>query len=100
MNYLKTTATLIPLFLLLSSVAGVFIWKVAAQPAVKLEIDSTIKPFKLEIDRLKIRADKQDSSLKEVKFSSKQQLFLLKRIAGKRVVKEMEEETADFNPWN
>lgn len=74
------------------------LWKVYAEPKTQSQIDSTLVPVKIDIKEIQEKAQKQDKKIVHLSFESKQQLFLLKKIAGNKVVSEMEEVTLIFKP--
>ena len=74
------------------------LWKVYAEPRNQTQIDSTLAPVLVNIGKIKDKAKKQDKKIEDLSFESKQQLFLLKTIAGEKAVSKMEEVTEIFKP--
>lgn len=98
-NNAKVVVILAPFFLTLFSLAGAGVWKYKAEPAIQKVIDSTIAPLQNRILKLELNDLKIDTTLRRMRFTDDQQLYLLKRIAGKAAVKSMEEDTEGFRPF-
>ena len=80
-------------------IVGIF-WTVYAEPRNQKQIDSALTPVLVNIGKIKDKSKIQDKKIEDLSFESKQQLFLLKTIAGKEAVIEMEEVTKIFKPDN
>lgn len=74
------------------------LWNTYAQPRVDSSIDKKIKPIKEKVDTLHYMVVQLQKADKEQMFHNQQMIFLLKKVAGKKAVKEMEEETRIFKP--
>lgn len=74
------------------------VWKVYAEPKTQTQIDSTLAPVMIDIKEIRQKAKKQDRKIEHLSYESKQQLFLLKKISGKKVLQEMKEVTEIFKP--
>jgi len=98
-SHFKVITSLTPFFLIVFTFAGAGVWKLKAEPAIQRVIDSTIAPLQGRITKLEQNDLKIDTTLKRMKFTDDQQLYLLKRIAGKKAVKDMEEDTEGFKPF-
>ncbi len=72
-------------------VLGTVGWKAYAEDKIDQQISEKLKP-------IEVKVDSNIKDIKHLKYESRQQLYLLKKIAGKEAVKEMEEETEIFKP--
>jgi len=98
-NHFKVVLGLTPFFLTVFTLAGAGVWKLKAEPAIQRVIDSTIAPLQSRIIKLELNDLKIDTTLRRMRFTDDQQLYLLKKIAGKAAVKSMEEDTEGFRPF-
>lgn len=96
----KDRGLLITIGTVIPSVAIVctLLWNTYAQPKVDATIAAKIKPIQEKVDSLYAMVIQLQNTDKKFVFHNQQMIFLLKRLAGKKAVKEMEEETEIFKP--
>lgn len=83
----QTFTTMVGVFTIL----GFLVWKGYAEDKIDLQIEAKIAPI-----IKKVEAHSKD--IKHIKFNVTQLLYLAKKTAGKKAVREMEEETKIFAP--
>lgn len=77
-------------FSIATIVCGV-VWKAYAEDKIDSQIKTQIKPIISQVE-------KNTKKLKDIDYQTKQTLFLIKKMVGKKAVREMEEETEIFKP--
>ena len=66
-------------------------WKLWAKDAIDQQIAEQLKPIASKVDS-------NSTKIKSIDYQTKQTLYLIKKLAGSKAVREMEEETSIFNP--
>jgi hypothetical protein len=74
------------------------VWYTYAQPKVDTLINKKTAPIEEKVDTLFAMVSQLQKADKQQVFHNQQMIYLLKKIAGKKAVKEMEEETLIFKP--
>jgi len=80
------------------AIVCLLLWNTYAQPKVDTSIDVKIKPIEMKVDTLFVMVSQLQKDDKQLQYQIYQLLYLAKKRAGKRAVKEMEEETLMFKP--
>ena len=66
-------------------------WKLWAKDAIDSQIAEQLKP-------IVVKVDSNSSKIEHINYQTKQTLYLMKKLAGSKAVKEMESETEMFKP--
>ena len=97
-NWFKDQLKLMSLITSVTSVLVVFVWYSYGQPKVKTIVKDSTDDIWTDVYKLKEDVKENNKKIKEVAFETHQTLYLMRGLAGKKAVEEMEEATEMFRP--
>jgi len=99
-GWVKDQTRMIPVVVMILAGTGILVWNVYAKDKVQEIVKADTAQIWTEVIKLKKDVKTNKKNIKKIKFGNIQMLYLMKKIAGKKAVKEMEEDTEMFKPEN